>query len=144
MISQSYNNIVTPELSLYAILNKEFHGFEQDYIVMHCLLKIHKPATFFEIGTNHGTGTQIIKNVLGDNATVYTLDLPTEKIHESLLKTGGGDNVGINCKLPFIQLRGDSTTFNYKDYPCEGYFVDGEHDYDHVTVETLAILRNQL
>ena len=44
MISQSYNNIVTPELSLYAILNKEFHGFEQDYIVMHCLLKIHKPV----------------------------------------------------------------------------------------------------
>lgn len=145
MISQSYNNIVTPELFADAILNKEFPGFEQDYLVLHCLIKLHQPGSFFEIGTNHGTGTKIIKNAIGPSANVFSLDLPTSLVHPSLLGTdiSRADNVGINCDLPFIQVRGDSMHYNYNEHPCDGYFVDGEHDYDHVAAETIKILVNQ-
>jgi hypothetical protein len=32
--------------------------------------------------------------------------------------------------------------FNYSEYPCEAYFIDGEHDYSHPTHETTEILKN--
>lgn len=128
-----------------AILNEEFPGFKEDYLVLHCLLRKFKPSTVFEIGTNMGTGTKIIKNAVM-NALVYSLDLPTELADKSLqhpISEGKGDRVGAHCKLPFIQLRGDSMTFDFSHYPCEAYFVDGEHDYDHPYRETIEILKNK-
>lgn len=143
MIQQKYTDIVADHMLDDAIRNNEFKGFKEDYEVLHCLIRLHAPTSFFEVGTNHGTGTKIIKNAIGPDANVFTLDLPTSQVHQSLLKQPGigGDNVGINCDLPFIQLRGDSKMFDYKTCKCDGYFIDGEHDYDHVTVETLGILR---
>lgn len=140
MTTQVLRDIVTPELIADAIENREFHGFLEDYHVLHSLLKIHKPKTFFEIGTNFGTGTKIIKNALGPDAVVFSLDLPADRVHPSMVRPEGGDNVGANCKLPFVQLRGDSLTFDYSKYPCEGYFVDGEHDYTHPLVEARAAI----
>lgn len=146
MIEQKYADIVTPELSAGAIINNEYHGFKEDYLVLHCLLKTYKPKTFFEIGTNMGRGTMIIKNALGGDSTVYSLDLPTELAHISLqhpINEGHGDKVGLLCKLPFVQLRGDSMTFDFSPYPCEGVFIDGEHDYDHPYRETCEIVKTK-
>ena len=142
MIEQKYADIVTPELLKGAIENNEFEGFRQDYHVLVCLLKIHKPKTFLEIGTNMGRGTKIIKNALGRESTVYSLDLPTELAHNSLqhpINEGHGDKVGELCNLPFTQLRGDSMTFDFSAYPCEAYFVDGEHDFDHPFRESIKV-----
>ncbi len=138
-------DVVTPELEEGAIYNDEFPGFHEDYLVIHSLIKKHKPATIFEIGTNMGTGTQILKNAHMD-AVVMTLDLPTELAHESLqhpINEGKGDSVGKKCKLPFVQLRGDSMSFDFFRYPCEAYFIDGEHDELHVRHETTMILLNR-
>lgn len=138
MIQRTYADIVTPELLKGAIENREFAGFLEDYHVLHCLIRKYKPMTFFEIGTNMGTGTRIIKNAMGDGE-VYSLDLPFERVHHSM-KRGGKDLVGHHCDLPFTQLRGDSMTFNFSQYPCDGYFVDGEHEYKNVLWETAQIL----
>ena len=54
---------------------------------------------------------------------------------------GKGDSVGHRCNLPFTQLRGDSMKFDYSKYPCEAYFIDGEHDYDHPHHETKEALK---
>lgn len=140
MITQTYNDIVTPDLLAGAIENNEYEGFLQDYHVLHCLIRKYQPLSFFEIGTNMGTGTNIICNA-GKNwlMKVYSLDLPTELAHVSLqYPTSGasGDKVGSNCKFGYTQLRGDSMEFDYSAYPCEGYFIDGEHDYVHVAAET--------
>lgn len=142
MKEQTYADIVTPELLAGAIENNEFHGFREDYHVLHCLLKIHQPKTFLEIGTNLGRGTMIIKNALGEDSKVYSLDLPTELAHISLqhpINEGHGDKVGSLCTLPFIQLRGDSMTFDFSQYPCEGYYIDGEHDFEHPFRESIKI-----
>ena len=32
--------------------------------------------------------------------------------------------------------------FNYAQYPCEAYFVDGEHDYEHPFHEITEALKN--
>jgi precorrin-6B methylase 2 len=145
VIKQTIKDIVTDELMEGAILNNEYRGFKEDYSVLHCLLRIHKPKSVFEVGCNCGTGTNIICNALPE-AKVYSLDLPTELAHVSLqhpISEGKGDQVGANCKFPFTLLRGDSTQFDYSMFPCEAYFVDGEHDEAHVTIETKEILKQK-
>jgi hypothetical protein len=90
-----------------------------------------------------GVGTKIIKNAL-IGAAVYSLDLPTELAHISLqhpINEGKGDSVGHRCNLPFTLLRGDSMKFNYADYPCEAYFIDGEHDYEHPHHESKEVIK---
>jgi hypothetical protein len=140
MIHQTYADICTPELLAGVVENNLYHGFREDYHVLWCLLKKYQPASVFEIGTNMGTGTNIICHAL-PQAKVYSLDLPTELAHVSLqhpISEGKGDAVGSKCKLPFTQLRGDSMEFDYSSYPCEAYFIDGEHDYVHPYEETMA------
>jgi len=136
MINQSYHSICTPELLQGAIENNEYHGFREDYHVLWCLLKKYNPKSVFECGTNMGTGTNIICHAL-PNAKVYSLDLPTELAHVSLqhpISEGKGDNVGIRCKKPFTQLRGDSLTHPFA--AVDAFFIDGEHDYLHPYVES--------
>jgi predicted O-methyltransferase YrrM len=147
MIEIPYSEVVTDELSQGAILNEEYIGFREDYLALHCLLRKHKPFTLFEIGTNMGTGTKIIKHALGDESRVYSLDLPTELAHISLqhpINEGKGDSVGHRCDLPFIQLRGDSLNFDYFEavgnVPIDAWFIDGEHDYTHPYNEALTAI----
>ena len=131
MLKIKFTDIFSEELASDAILNEEYTGFKEDYLTLHCLLKIHKPASFLEIGTNMGTGTKIIKNALGPDSTVYSLDLPK------------GDKVGERCDLPFTQLRGDSLLYPYNELgPIEGWFIDGEHDYLHANHEAKAAIAN--
>jgi hypothetical protein len=141
MITKQFNDIVTDELMKGAVLIDGFKGFLQDYSVLHCLLKIYNPKSVFEIGTSVGDGTNLITNAL-PNAKVYSLDLPFGK-GDKPLYSGGKDYTGINCKRPFTQLRGDSTTFDYSLYPCEAYFVDAGHFYDNVLAELSHVI-NQM
>lgn len=128
-----------------AIINDEFEGFKEDYLVLHSLIRKYRPKDFFEVGTNMGRGTEIICNAVYKyhfDAKVYSLDLPTELAHISLqhpISEGKGDKVGSLCKLPFIQLRGDSMKFDFAQYPCEGYYIDGEHDTIHAQHESTEV-----
>lgn len=145
MINQTYSDIVTPELLAGAIENNEFTGFREDYHVLHCLIRKYKPISFFEIGTNCGSGTNIICNA-GKNwlMQVYSLDLPTELAHKSLqhpISENKGDKVGSNCTFHYTQLRGDSLTFDFGSICCDAYFCDGEHDREHVEKESVAMLK---
>lgn len=136
MITQYFKDF---EISPLAIRNLEFHGFEEDYLIIDSLLRKYNPKTVFEIGTNFGTGTNIICNAL-PNAKVYGLDLPFGEGDKPLYQNGK-DHVGINCKRPFTQLRGDSTTFDYSLYPCEAYFCDATHEEENVFIETCGMLQ---
>lgn len=142
MIHIKQEDIVTPELMKGAILHNGHIGFLEDYSVLHSLARKYAPKTFFEVGTNTGIGTKIIKNALGENSKVFTLDLPVESLHGHLV-SGGRDLVGSECTLPFVQLRGDSTTFDFSKYPCEGYWIDAEHTEENVFKETSEILKLQ-
>lgn len=139
MIEQHFKDIYTEELAEGAILNEEFEGFKEDYLILHCLLRKHKPKRFLEIGTNMGTGTKIICNAIPD-AKVYSLDLPPEDAHKSLqhpISEGKGSKTGTFCDLPFEQIFCDSLEFEYENIqPIDGWFIDGEHDYRHPYHET--------
>lgn len=141
VVYQTLPDIVTPELEEGAIYNDEFTGFHEDYLVIHCLLKIHKPKKLLEIGTNTGTGTNIICNAIPD-AEVLSLDLPYELNHLSKqqpLSEGKGYLVGAYCKRPYTQLWGNSLEYDYTQHKdIEGWFIDGEHEYVNVKHESKA------
>lgn len=132
-----------------AIINDEFDGFKEDYLCLHSLIRRYRPASFMEIGTNCGVGTNIICNAIYKyhfDAKIYSLDLPTELAHISLqhpISEGKGDKVGSLCKFPFTQLRGDSLIFDFSPYPCKGWYIDGEHDQKHVYHETKEALKQK-
>lgn len=112
--------------------------FVDDFLVLHCLIKMTKPSSLFEIGTCTGEGTLIIKNAI-DKGIVYSLDLPPGEGAYNL----SSNDVGARCSLPFVQIFGDSMTLRYEDYyPIESWFIDGAHDYEHVYYETLKALES--
>jgi hypothetical protein len=137
------NQIITKDLAQGAILNEEYHGFKEDYLVLHCLIRKAKPRTLFEVGTNMGTGTNIICNA-NPNMKVFSLDLPYELADVSLqspVSEGKGMNTGRNCKREFTQVWGDSRVYDYaQHYPIEAWYIDGEHVYDNVCIETTAAI----
>lgn len=122
------------------------HGhdpFKKDYFVLHCLIDEYKPKTFLEVGTHIGEGTNIICNANKD-MKVYSLDLPyalSNMSKQSPVSSGKGETVGKMCKFPYTQLWGDSMVFPYP--VCEGWFIDGEHDYKHPRHETKAAIEQE-
>lgn len=140
-------DIITADLEAGAIYNNEYDGFRKDYLVLHCLIRKYAPKSFFEVGTNCGTGTRIICNAGGSKMKVYSLDLPIELAHASLQSPEsegkGHGRIGSNCNLPFIQIFCDSMKYDFSEIKCEGYFIDGEHDYEHPYHETKEILKNK-
>jgi len=144
MIEQKYSDIVTDELLAGTLDHNPHDGFLLDYRVLSCLLKIYKPKSVFEIGTNIGSGICVMRAALPD-AIIYSLDLDFETMKlnskQYPLEEDGSDRVGTAAKeIVYFQLRGDSLKFNFKDYPCEAYFIDGEHDYIHASRETYHVL----
>lgn len=140
----TFDQLITDKSILdNAVINDRYIGFKEDYLVLHYLLSINKFKTFFEIGTNTGWGTKIIKNALGEDSIVVSLDLPIEMrdVSKQYPLNEGRGNVGWECDLPFTQLFGDSRNFPFYLHACEGYFIDGEHTTENVKIETTSILK---
>ena len=139
-----YNEVVTEELLKGNLDHNEYEGFIQDYRTLHCLLRKYQPKSIFEIGTNIGSGINVIATALSD-AKIYSLDLDYETMRQNSkqypLEKNGGDRVGSAARFPYTQLRGDSMTFDYNKYTAEAYFIDGEHDYKHARHETIEVLK---
>jgi predicted O-methyltransferase YrrM len=136
VIETPYEAVVIPELSAGAILNEGFPGFREDYLLLHCLMRREQPARVMEIGTNIGNGTTIIKNAVPE-AEVFSLDLPPDQVHKSLIRSDGSCRVGSACRVPYTQLWGDSRTFDFEPYaPLDAWFIDGNHVYENVFIES--------
>jgi len=144
MIQQLYSEIVTDDLLVNSLDHDVHPGFLEDYRVLTALLRIHKPKTILEVGTNTANGVNVMATALPE-AKIFSLDLDYEtmKLNSKQYPIGanGEDRVGSDARFPYTQLRGDSMTFDYAKYPCEAYWVDGEHDTEHPQHETFEILK---
>lgn len=143
MIQQTFKDIYDEKLAEGAIINDRHTGHKNDYLVLHCLLRKYKPKVFCELGTNTGFGTKIIKNALGQDSDVFTIDLPSRKAGLSKqhpIMEGKGDCVGYECDLEYFQIFEDTRTFDYSKLHFDGFFVDTDHTYENVFVETTNIL----
>ena len=130
--------------------------------VINQLIRQHSPAKLFEIGTFDGRTTLNMACNAPREATVYTLDLPTESQRanywaqfpnhagrkwESWDETLGAKYRGTDCEAGIVQLFGDSATFDFSPFinDIDFVFVDGAHDYDYVMSDSkiaLKLLRN--
>lgn len=123
-----YSQIVTPERSAGAHERRDFPGFHEDYLALHCLIQKFKPATFMEIGTSDGGGTQVICTAM-EGRPVFSIENEREINRE---------RVGKNCRLPFQQLIGDSTEADFTPVlPLEGWFIDGDHSFESVRCDSI-------
>jgi len=124
-----------------ALIHDVFPGFKEDYLVIHSLLRRHNPKTILEIGTNVGSGINVMAKAC-PLANIYSLDLDYEtmKLNSKQYPIGkdGEDRVGSEAKVPYTQLRGDSFSYEYSDLPyMEAWYIDGEHDFKHSYMESL-------
>lgn len=128
------DSVMTNELKTNAIIRQEA-GFEQDFLVLHCLMKKMSPKKIFEVGTCEGYGTLIMANAC-PTSLILSLDLPP---HLTSYFT-----VGYRCTIPYFQVYGDSLTYNYEQhFPIDAWFIDGAHDYVHVKHETEQAVKSQ-
>lgn len=130
-----------------AIIHDVYEGFKNDYLCIHSLIRKYRPASIFEVATNVGGGLNVLCNAIykyEPNATVYSLDLPYETMRMSSAQypigANGEDRVGSEARFPYIQLRGDSMTFDFVKYPVECAYVDSEHDFQHPYREATEFL----
>lgn len=130
-----------------ALIHDVFPGFKEDYLVIHSLLRKFNPKTILEIGTNIGSGVNVMAKACL-KADVYSLDLDYEtmKLNSKQYPIGskGEDRVGSAVTVPYTQLRGDSLTYDYDSIPyIEAWFIDGEHDYQHANIESLKAIYHE-
>lgn len=155
MKKTKYTQIVTKKLKENAILRLGFPGFKEDYLGIHCLIRKYMPSTFGEIGTSSGEGTNIIGNALGlskllfwknFNKKLYSIDVPPgtnpKKIYPGS-EDGHPAKAGVMCRLPYTQLFGDSTKFDFSPYyPIEAWFIDGKHNYEYAKKDTIQAIKS--
>ena len=142
-----YDLIVTRALSKGAKVRRDFPGFREDYLAVHCLIRLHRPVRFMEIGTSVGRGTEVICKAMGlrrrgrgSAGVVYSLDVPPGTDPSIIYpdrEDGHPEVAGSACRLPYVQLFGDSAEFDFTPYhPLDAWFIDGKHDHTYAASDT--------
>ncbi|HEX2241276.1 MAG TPA: class I SAM-dependent methyltransferase [Actinomycetota bacterium] len=146
-----YESVVRPDLAKGAVRRRDFPGFHEDYLALHCLIRANRPERFFEIGTSTGRGTRVICKAMSrrrlwpdTRSRVFSLDVPPGT-DAALLYPEGEDGhpvkAGGKNPYPYTQLFGDSKSFDASPYfPIDGWFIDGKHNYDYARSDTLLAL----
>lgn len=123
-----YADIVRDDLIKNAIINNEFIGFKEDYLIIHSLLSMWKPKTIFEIGTCTGMGCVVMNNAT-PSSKIITLDI---------------NSCGHLCPKNTLKIVGDSLQYDYsKHYPIDCWFIDGNHIYKNAYEETSQAIKSE-
>lgn len=141
MIKLKYGDIVRGVNLNGIVENSEMDGFREDFHVLHCLIRKYKPKRFVEIGTHLGRGVNIIYDAGKDyGIEVFSIDLPEEHSDRSE-QYPHGHTIGELVGVPYTQILCDSVEFDYMSLGrLDGAFIDGEHDYHHVYIESKKLI----
>jgi len=150
-----YREIVTPKLKKGAAIRSGFPGFKEDYLALHCLLRKNQIKSVLEIGTSSGLGTRVICNALGLHKFYFWRNFGKKVVSIDVLpgtnpkiiypegEDGHPQVAGELCDLPYTQLFGDSTKYDFSpEYPLEAWFVDGKHNYEYAKKDTTQALKS--
>lgn len=145
MKNQTFNDVFLHYDCNDFIIHDAHTGFREDYFVLQSLIRKYKPKTIMEIGTNIGSGIICMHSAYPD-ARIFSLDLDYETMRKNSdqypLDSDGSDRVGSAAKdIPYTQLRGDSMTFDYSKYPCDAWYIDGQHDEIHAYHESCEAIK---
>ncbi|MDO9464983.1 MAG: class I SAM-dependent methyltransferase [bacterium] len=132
-----------------------------ELIVINSLIQSYNPSKLFEIGTFNGRTTCNMSANCSPESTVYTLDLPKDRINFTKLPIVNGEKIyikknvigcrylGTDYEKKIVQLFGDSATFDFSQFfnKIDFVFVDGSHSYEYVlndSKKAIKLLRNRL
>ena len=131
-------------------------NYAKDVLYLALMCKVLSPGTIFEIGTMHGYTALLFALNSCPDATVYTLDLPPDRLYSPSLPTTIVDDAHIVAHSnsaeylyntypsgnKVCQLYGDSAEFDFMPYhgKVDLFFVDGAHSYEYVQSDSLAAL----
>lgn len=151
-----FKKLVTRSNTINAVVRNDFPGFKEDYLGIHVLIQKYNISTFLEIGTSTGNGTRVIANAMGIHRWMFwknvgkklcSIDVPPgtdPKIIYPGAEDGHPQKAGAACDLPYTQLFGDSTKFDFSPYyPLDGWFIDGKHNYEYAKKDTKQALKSQ-
>lgn len=127
--------------------------------VLSKLVKRYTPNRLFEIGTFDGRTTLNLAANASEEAEIYTLDLPKDKLSATDLPLEAGEEkyvdkavsgarfLGTDCEQKITQLYGDSATFDFSPFfnTVDFIFIDGSHSYEYVlndSKQALELLRD--
>jgi predicted O-methyltransferase YrrM len=129
----------------------------QEVVIVCLLVRQFQPKRIFEIGTFMGKTTYHLAANSGDDARIFTLDLPETEFSQAiaeipydqeLLREGKRQEVGYYYKRsPFrdkvTQLFANSATFDESPYAesMDMVFVDADHSYASVLSDTKKAFR---
>lgn len=147
MKNLQFTDIYTDDLAEGAYIHDVYHGFKEDYLILHCLLRKYKPSSIMETGTNIGSGILVIHAAL-PNANIFSIDLDYETMRlnsaQYPLDIDGTDRVGSAAReITYTQLRGDTLKFDFSTYLCEAWYIDAEHDEIHAYHESIQALKQK-
>jgi SAM-dependent methyltransferase len=131
-----------------------------ELIIINGLIRHYDPRRIFEIGTFDGRTTLNMAANSGEDAKVYTLDLPKAELHATGLDIVPWEDLYINKEAPgarykgteyrekITQLHGDSARFDFAPFvnQMDFVFVDGSHSYAYVlndSKQAVRLLRNK-
>jgi hypothetical protein len=151
---EPYDDIVTVPFSNGAIVRRDFPGFDEDYLVIHCLIRKYGPSRLMEIGTSSGYGTNVICKAMGlrrlfpsSEKMVFSIDVPPGTDSSILYpdkEDGHPPKAGVKCKYRYTQIFGDSYNFDFSPYyPLDAWFIDGKHNYRYAENDTLMALQSK-
>jgi len=123
--------------------------------VLSKLVKRYNPKRLFEIGTFDGRTTLNLAANASDDAKVYTLDLPKDKLFKTDLPLEVGEEKYIDkeasgarflesdCQQKITQLYGDSATYDFSSFynTVDFIFIDGSHSYRYVLHDSRLALK---
>lgn len=120
-----------------------------ELIVLSALVRKKKPRALFEFGTFDGRTTLHLALNAPQNARIFTLDLPDDKVAEARrnpdgdVKFAGKVAVGFRYKgtlqeHSITELKGDSLHFDFSPYArsIDFAFIDGAHSFSYVMSDT--------
>jgi predicted O-methyltransferase YrrM len=121
-----------------------------ELVALNFIVKERNPSKVFEMGTFDGRTTLNIALNSGEKTTIYTLDLPKEKLDATKFSVTSGDRDLIDKEASglrfsgrpearkIVQLYGDTATFDLKPYQdqMDLVFIDASHAYEYVLNDT--------
>jgi predicted O-methyltransferase YrrM len=147
-----------PGDTLINLSEMDAHDGNVTLLELVCITKLARhraPLTCFEVGTFDGRSTLNIARNLPPGATIYTLDLPRDALHNTRMqldarevkyvdKASSGVRFSGNLDHDnIVQLIGDSASFAFAPYldRMDFVFIDGSHIANYVRNDAEVALR---
>jgi len=147
------------EIQIHAVAGQDGNISLLEMAVTARLIKLYNPGKIFEIGTFDGRTTLNMAANCSEETKIYTLDLPKDELHSTVLPLAHGDKgfidkevsgsrySGTDYEKKITQLYGDSARFDLSPFlnAMDFVFIDGSHSYEYVlndSKQALKLLRN--